>query len=107
MCEDIYSTAGDVDACANGCNTTLGSQLPSYITISLDLVSVLSMMDSVANQAYNMAFSTTSEISVITVFTSEEVPHVSVFICSKLSSSVSRTSVNGKWCSTLLMVSVL
>ncbi|KAL5487419.1 hypothetical protein EMCRGX_G020014 [Ephydatia muelleri] len=70
MCEDTYNMTGDVGACATGCSATVNS--PSYIPVSFDFIWMLVMMDSLANQAYDLFPSTTGDISVITVFTSEE-----------------------------------
>ena len=73
MCEDTYNMADDVVACTTGCNATVNT--PSYIPISYDFIWMFVIMDSLANQAYDTLVlfpSTTGEISVITVFTSEE-----------------------------------
>lgn len=73
MCEDTYNVSDDLDACTKGCNATANS--PLYTPISVDFISVLVMMDSLANQAYDIFLllpSTTSEIDAIAVFTSEE-----------------------------------
>lgn len=69
---------GDVGACATGCSATVNS--PSYIPVSFDFIWMLVMMDSLANQAYDLFPSTTGDISVITVFTSEEVQQDFVFV---------------------------
>ena len=106
MCEKTYNTASDVDACTSGCNATLSSDL----SISLELVSILTLMDTLANQAYHILLPlsfTNSEITVITVFTSEQVrvmygfAFVYVFKC-----SLCRSLVNGKHCRMLVMLSV-
>lgn len=73
--------ADDVVACTTGCNATVNT--PSYIPISYDFIWMFVMMDSLANQAYDTLVlfpSTTGEISVITVFTSEEVRLGFVFV---------------------------